>query len=378
VHEPITSGGIRTQGIGDVGTAAASALATARSTLEAARWLRRGEPAVAAFAPARLDVLGGIADYSGAIVLELPLANGVVAIAQRTTDARLSVMTTGPMAPAVRPVSLPLAVLLDGSPHEAPERLCAALRQMAAAWAAYILGPVAMLVSEDVLPASLIHESGLRLGVWSDVPAGAGISSSAALEVATLRAVQGLYATDLGELTGMQLATLAQVAEQRVALAPCGIMDQATSTFGLHEHLLVLRCQPCEVLGQRPLPPGVRVLGIDSGVAHKVADGQYGRVRAAAFMGRRLIGELAEADGCQEPAGGYLCNLTTARFEEAYAPRLPATMTGEDFLLISRPMMMRRRRSSPIKSTGCVTVRPIPFTRLQMSPRFSPRSTPSR
>jgi L-arabinokinase len=294
--------------------------------------LRSGEPAVAAFAPARLDVLGGIADYSGATVLELPLANGVVAMAQRATDQMIAVATIGPMAPTDRPATLPLAVLLEGDPHAAPERVRAALRERDAGWAAYILGPVAMLVAEGMLQASLAHEPGLRIAVWSDVPPGAGVASSAALEVATLRALQGLYSPTLDRIDGMQLAILAQSAEHRVAGAPCGIMDQATSTLGLGDHLLMLRCQPCEVLGHHALPLGVRVLGINSGIAHQVAAGQYGRVRTAAFMGRRLIADLATVDGYREPVGAYLCSLATARFEEAYAARLPEEMQGANFL----------------------------------------------
>jgi galactokinase len=106
-----------------VAHAAARALDQARASVEAMSWLRTTEPAVAAFAPARLDVLGGIADYSGATVLELPLARGVVAIAQCTSDGSLSVATTGPAAPAESPVALPLDILFGGARSEAPERL---------------------------------------------------------------------------------------------------------------------------------------------------------------------------------------------------------------------------------------------------------------
>ncbi len=317
---------------GSASDAANRALDVARTAIEATHWLRAGEPAVAAFAPARLDVMGGIADYSGATVLELPLARGVVAIVQCADDGMLTASTCGPTAPNEQPVVLPLEVLLDGAPRVAPERLRVALRERDAGWAAYVLGPVAMLVAVGLLQATLVHEPGLRIAVWSDVPPGAGISSSAALEVATLRALQSLYAPDLDRITGMRLATLAQSAEHQVALAPCGIMDQATSTLGLGDHLLMLRCQPCEVLGHRPLPPDVRVLGIDSGVAHRVAVGQYGRVRTAAFMGRRIIMQLAAAGGLTEPPGGYLCNLTPARFREAYASLLPEEMRGADFI----------------------------------------------
>src|SRR5579871_992215 len=110
-------------------------------------WFRIGTPIVAARAPGRLDVMGGIADYSGATVLEMPLALGALAAAQRSEDDLLTVRTDGPAVPAVAHTtcSLPLSVLRDGPPEAAPERLRAALVEADAAWAAYPLGPLAIL-----------------------------------------------------------------------------------------------------------------------------------------------------------------------------------------------------------------------------------------
>jgi L-arabinokinase len=196
-----------------------------------------------------------------------------------------------------------------------------ALEEVGAGWAAYVLGPIAVLHAAGILPPL----AGLRVAIWSDVPAGAGISSSAALEVAALRAAQGLFNLDIEPL---RLAALAQLAEQQVALAPCGIMDQATAMLGRKDHLLVLRCQPAEVLGHRLLPPHVQVFGIDSGVAHRVSGNQYGRVRIATFMGRAIIA----AHDPSEPPGGYLCNLTPDRFALHYEQHLPFELSGSAFL----------------------------------------------
>ena len=290
-------------------------------------WFRLGRPIVVGYAPARLDVMGGIADYSGATVLELPLALGVRVAAQLGDDGLLAVRTDGPAVPQLaRPdVSLPATVLRAGSPGEVPARLRAALEDAGAAWASYILGPLAILRSTGLLP----QVAGLRLAAWSDVPAGAGISSSAALEVAALRAVQGLLNLDVEPL---RLAVLAQQAEHRVARAPCGIMDQVTATLGRKDHLLMLRCQPAEVLGHRLLPRDGQVFGIDSGVAHRVAGDQYGRVRVATFMGRAIIAAHSKDAERADPPGGYLCNLAPERFATAYERLLPVEMSGADFL----------------------------------------------
>ena len=288
------------------------------------------QPIVLARAPARLDVMGGIADYSGATVLELPLAHGALVAAQLSGDGLLTVRTDGPAVPHLvnRGARISADALYHGDPKDAPRRLRAALDEVDAAWAAYVLGPLAVLeadASGPRVPRVPGARDGLRLVVWSDVPAGAGVSSSAALEVAALRAFEALFGLDLDPL---DLARLGQQAEHRVALAPCGIMDQATAALGRKDHLLMLRCQPAEVLGQRPLPTGVRVLGIDSGVAHRVSGAQYGRVRTAAFMGRAII----RAHDPSNPPGGYLCNLDPARFADLYAALLPHEIDGAAFL----------------------------------------------
>jgi len=294
-----------------------------------------GQPIVLAWAPARLDVMGGIADYSGATVLELPLAHGALVAAQLSADDALTVRTGGPAVPQLvnRGARISTDVLYHGDPRDAPRRLRAALDKADAAWAAYLLGPLAILEADadtvgprvSPVPRGLDTRRGLRLAVWSDVPAGAGVSSSAALEVAALRTFEALFGLDLDPLA---LVRLAQQAEHRVALAPCGIMDQATAALGRKDHLLMLRCQPAEALGQRPLPTGVRVLGIDSGVAHHVSGAQYGRARTAAFMGRAII----HAHDPSDPPGGYLCNLDPARFAGRYAALLPHELDGAAFL----------------------------------------------
>lgn len=302
----------------------------ARATVAEWNWLAPEQPAVAAFAPARLDVLGGIADYSGAVVLEMPLECGVVAFAQWTDDGMLSVRTGGPALPplATDTATVPLALFDSATPWRIADKLRAALEAQNATWAAYALGPLAMLRAVGTFPSS----SGLRLAMWSNVPAGAGVSSSAALEVATLRALQGLATPALDHLDGLRIASLAQQAEHKVALAPCGIMDQVTAALGERDHLLVLRCQPCDVLEQRPLPPDVRVFGIDTGHTHQVSGEQYGRVRAATFMGRTIIAARAAGRGWEDPPAGYLCNLKPERFLGEYAAELPEVMTGAEFL----------------------------------------------
>src|SRR5690606_28992161 len=116
----------------------------------------------------------------------------------------------------------------------------------------------------------------------------------------------------------------------------CGIMDQLTAALGRQDRLLRLRCQPAVLEGQLTIPEGYRFFGIDSGVRHAVTGADYTTVRAAAFMGYRMIadaaglpsrleGELAVVE--DERWGGYLANLTPSELRELEA-LLPEAMTG--------------------------------------------------
>ncbi len=103
------------------------------------------------------------------------------------------------------------------------------------------------------------------------------------------------------EITPRELALLCQIVENRIVGAPCGVMDQMTAACGEEGELLALLCQPAELLDTVTLPRGVAVWGIDSGVRHSVGGGDYTSVRVGAFMGYRMIAEMA---GLSTSGGG--------------------------------------------------------------------------
>ena len=163
-----------------------------------------------------------------------------------------------------------------------------------------------VLLAEGELPLAPPGAPGGVLGgadvlLVSTVPLGAGVASSAAVEVATMRAAGAAFGA---RLDGLRLAALCQMVENRVVGAPCGIMDQVTCTLGEAGRLLALRCQPHDVLGWHAPPPGATFVGLDSGVKHAVGGRRYGRARCAAFMGREIIREhLRREGGGAGPAG---------------------------------------------------------------------------
>ncbi|MCM3872467.1 MAG: hypothetical protein ND895_17420 [Pyrinomonadaceae bacterium] len=286
-------------------------------------------------APGRLDVMGGIADYSGSLVLELPIAEATFVALQRDDTRRLRVVSLTEGETADLSFEMPLADLeRDGEPIEYDEARKYFKRGSTPQWAAYVAGVFLVLTRE----LGARFNDGVRLLIWSRVPEGKGVSSSAALEVGTMSAATAAFNL---EIAPRELALLCQRAENLVVGAPCGVMDQMTSACGEENQLLALLCQPAELLGTILLPADLAVWGLDSGVRHSVGGGDYGSVRVGAFMGYRIIAELsglrAEQSGDSvlindQRWGGYLANLAPAEFEQRFANSLPESVLGEEFI----------------------------------------------
>jgi L-arabinokinase len=280
--------------------------------------------------------MGGIADYSGSLVLELPLAVATFVAAQVISDPVFEIFSPGVEVNGDEPlVSWPLASLMAVSSEEVASLQAQPWQNPAQSWVSYSAGVWLMLQQAYELPVN----QGVRLLVHSEVPAGKGVSSSAALEVATLQALAGLYRLDI---SGKSAALLCQEAENTIVGAPCGIMDQMTVACGQADHLLALRCQPAELEGNLKLPAELAVWGLDSGIRHAVSGSDYASVRVGAFMGYRIVAGLAgleveQLDGqavrITDPLWqGYLANLSPSLWENTYQANLPAQLTGQDFL----------------------------------------------
>ena len=284
-------------------------------------------------APGRLDVMGGIADYTGSLVCEYPLDRAAAVALSPREDRDLQVFSFN-LLDEHRPFTF--RVPLDALAAHPPEVLRREFDQPGRRWAAYVAGClVALQAHRRVLDAP---RQGINLAVFSTVPPGAGVGSSAALEVATMTGLLGHF-LEVAVRDGSELAALCQWAENHVAGAPCGVMDQMTSALGEAGKLLRMVCQPHELLPPLALPQGVRVVGIDSGVRHAVGGGAYGRSRCAAFMGHGLIldqmrrmGKAAGRSLEADPMNGYLANLDPDDYKQWFRPRLPETVRGRDYL----------------------------------------------
>jgi galactokinase len=292
------------------------------------------EEIIIARAPGRLDVMGGVADYSGSLVLQLPIADATHVAIQKNSARKVRVLSLGANADD-RFIEIDLSEFVTNGSPIAYATARARFSDPENHWAAYVTGVFLVLMREK--QARFTH--GARILINSNVPEGKGVSSSAAIEVAVMKAVTSAFNIAVGP---EELATLCQKLENLIAGAPCGIMDQMTSACGKENELLELLCQPDRLQGTLALPDELNVWGIDSGVRHSVTGADYGTVRTAAFMGYRLIAEIAGFKVSAVSDGrvsiedrkwhGYLANISPAEFEQKYLTQLPETMSGLDFL----------------------------------------------
>ncbi|MBP8128277.1 MAG: GHMP kinase [Candidatus Hydrogenedentes bacterium] len=287
-------------------------------------------------APGRLDLMGGFADYSGGLVLEMPLARAAYAVAQADAAPRITVRSADLRNADHATVSLDLEELAPNGvpiPYEAARARFA--RSEEEHWASYVAGVLLVLLREKGARCA----QGLRVLVASDVPLGKGVSSSAAIEVAAMYAVAALLGLETG---GRDVALLCQKAENLVVGAPCGVMDQMTAVFGERDKLVALLCQPAELQEAVPVPENVGIWAIDSGIRHAITGADYTSVRIGAFMGYRIIADMAKltvtpaGDGrvqIEDPLwGGCLVNLASSIYEARFRSRLPETVSGREFV----------------------------------------------
>jgi galactokinase len=224
-----------------------------------------------AFAPGRVELLGNHTDYNEGYVLSAALHFGVTAVGERSLDGMIRLRSESMNETVVLRADEPLAPL---SGEEA--------------WANYPLGVVQVLREAG-------HEVGaFRADFTSTLPPGAGLSSSAALEVATATLLVKLF--DL-KMSPMDLARLCRRAENTFVGVNCGLLDQASSIFGKDGAAVFLDCRS-ESVDNIFFPKGIDLLITHSGVKHALVGGEYNERREQCIEAAHLLGvpTLRDAD----------------------------------------------------------------------------------
>lgn len=294
-------------------------------------------PIYIARAPGRLDLMGGNDDYTGGLVFEATIREATRVAVQRRSDNR--VLIANPQVQTMGWHAL-VEYEMDDLWHAGQVYPVEHIHQLLRArpgheWTAYVLGDLYFLMKQ--FPERIT--SGISIFLESDVPIGKGVSSSAALEVAVMKAIAAAYST---HAQGVPLALWCQWVENAIAQSASGVMDQITVVMGDRDHLLPLVCQPCQPEPLVRLPAPLRYWAIDSGVRHAVSGIEYEAARAATFMGYRIICEMENLPLTLDESGvlarwvdprwkGYLANLSPSEYRARFEKHLPEMMTGADF-----------------------------------------------
>lgn len=228
------------------------------------------EPAGVWSAPGRVNLIGEHTDYNEGFVLPFAI--------DRRTYAALSLRTDG------------IARVASGFTDEVVEIPVEQIsKHTVSGWSGYPLGVAWALMQAGAKP------SGFNLYVESDVPVGAGLSSSAAIECSVAMGLNDLWDANLDRSA---LAKIGQKAENEIVGAPTGIMDQTASLFGSVDHVVFLDCRS---LVAEAIPLGLKqnsleIVVMDTKVSHRLVDGGYAARRAACEEGAKQMGVASLRD----------------------------------------------------------------------------------
>lgn len=215
---------------------------------------------LSAFAPGRVELLGNHTDYNGGVVLSAALELGITASGSVSSDGAIRLRSAGFSGEVV------LAPGAEITPN--------------ATWADYPLGVI------SVFRRAGFPVGGVEVEFSSTLPLGAGLSSSASIEVATASLLMKLFGIELPRL---EVAKLCRRAENEFVGVNCGLLDQVSSIFGKKNHAVFLDCR-AESVENVPLPAEACLLITDSSVKHALTGGEYNERREQCFEAAHLLG----------------------------------------------------------------------------------------
>lgn len=204
-------------------------------------------PEQLAFAPGRIEFIGNHTDYNGGLVMGAAVTEGITVGVSKRTDRKISLISD---AAAQVVTSLDEIKPLEGD----------------ASWTNYPMG-----VTKVLLDAGMQMDVGYNIAVTSTLPAGAGMSSSAAFELATAYALAALYGYETDKAG---FARIGRKAENDFVGMPCGILDQGVSAFGVFNSLVSIDCAT-ETFSTKEMPTGGHFWIFNSNKKHALVDSAY-------------------------------------------------------------------------------------------------------
>jgi galactokinase len=228
-------------------------------------------PSVSAYAPGRAELLGNHTDYNEGYVLAIAVDRGTTITGQARSDRQVEIHS--------REMGKTESIALDKllAEHVAP-------------WSRYLLGVV------DQFRRNELPVEGFEAEITGNLPLGAGLSSSASLENATVLFLTKLFGA---KLDPMQMARLSQKAEHDFVGVRCGLLDQIASLMSKGEHATFIDCRTLEV-GTVPLDGKESVIIANTNVKHALVGGEYNERRSDCEAAAHALGVKALRDATTE------------------------------------------------------------------------------
>ena len=230
-----------------------------------------GKPAKVAYAPGRIEVLGNHTDYNEGYVFSAAIDKGTFFAASPSDDGKITL------------------VALDMNETYEVDLAAVAPVKSGATWASYVLGTFNWLF--DGNPAAA--KTGFKAAFGGNIPLGAGLSSSAALEVATALALAAIYGIERDKTA---IAKLCQKAENTWAGCPCGLLDQASSIYGKKGALVKSDFRYCK-FENVAMGDGVAFMMVKSNAKHALVDGAYASRRQACEDAAKYFADVLKKGG---------------------------------------------------------------------------------
>ena len=303
--------------------------AVSKTVVDVVKRLGDGSARFVAVAPGRLDVMGGFAEYTGALVLNLTLGDHVCVAVQARHDGKISI-SVAPHSDGGGAEEILVSHLCESNGRKVDSEHS---RRPDLTTCAF--GGLAEALRAELLPTPT---GGLSICVGSSLPDASGSGRNAAVAAATV--VASAAALDRA-LEPLAVAAVCQRVENDWLGAPVGVADAVCALVGEPNTLLEVRCEPCTLGGSIRLPEDLLLLGIDCGVMQPDAAKRYAHVRTATFMGRalieRIIGHERVKQGPNQVSNqiswdGYLSRLSVTDYVERFRDRIPTKIKGKDFL----------------------------------------------
>ncbi len=240
--------------------------------------------------PGRINIIGEHTDYNEGFVLPAAIDKAVIVMVSKRDDNTIS--------------------LYSEKYDERFEINVNEVQPSPLQWANYILGVVSEIQKRDHVVG------GFNLLLDGDIPGGAGLSSSAAIECAVAFALNDMYELHIDK---MDMVKIAQKAEHNYAGVMCGIMDQFASMFGKENHAIRLDCKTLEYKYVPINLPGYTIILLNTNVKHNLASSAYNERRASCFQGVAWVKEHhPEVNSLRDVSLAMLDSFVKEKDEDVY------------------------------------------------------------